>query len=52
MTVIKDDQALLLWDTVLPIHRRQGFGSMMLQKTGAMQIKWYKRSLHSGSFIV
>jgi GNAT superfamily N-acetyltransferase len=30
MTVIKDDQALLLWDTVLPMYRRQGVGSMML----------------------
>lgn len=27
---VKDNQSLLLWDTVLPMYRRQGVGSMMV----------------------
>ncbi|UTC24801.1 hypothetical protein MMH89_01370 [Candidatus Comchoanobacter bicostacola] len=30
VTLFKEDKALLLWDTVLPMYRRQGIGNMMM----------------------
>ncbi|MDC3180831.1 hypothetical protein OAT84_01635 [Gammaproteobacteria bacterium] len=32
LSVRYEDQVLLLWDTVLPMYRRQGLGSMMMLK--------------------